>query len=106
MNGKNRFTWITGYAAVALFTAASSFAAVQDNPLQPTYKRDSNVADTVMLAAPATGTYVDAQNPLNPSYRWASDQAAATWQATAATQASGSEYKDTANALHPSYAHR
>ena len=106
MNRKASFKWVSGYAAVALFSAASSFAAVQDNPLQPTYKRDSNAADMVPPAAPATETYVDAQNPLYPSYRWSSDLASATWQATAATQASGGEYKDSANALHPSYTHR
>ena len=105
MNANNRRnSLISGFAAVALLAAASSFAAVQDNPLQPAYKRASDAVDTVTVVVPTTGTYVDAQNPLNPSYRWSSAQAFTTWQATAVTQAS--EYKDSANALHPSYAHR
>ena len=106
MNRKASFKWVSGYAAVALLSAASSFAAVQDNPLQPTYKRVSDAVDAVTVVVPTTATYVDAQNPLNPSYAWSSAQASATWQATAVTQASGSEYKDSANALHPSYPQR
>ena len=81
-------------AAVA--TLSANAAERQTNPLHPAYYADRT---SITFQSLPTQPYVDANNPLHPSYAKTTFNDA--WISTGAN--SGNAYVDSGNPLHPSY---
>ena len=77
-------------------TLSANAAERQTNPLHPAYYADRTPITFQHLP---TQPYVDANNPLHPSY--AKTTFNDTWISTGAS--SGNAYVDSGNPLHPSY---
>ena len=77
-------------------TLSANAAERQTNPLHPAYYADRTPVTFQYLP---TQPYVDANNPLHPSY--AKTTFNDTWISTGAS--SGKAYVDSGNPLHPSY---
>ena len=83
-------------AAVAAMTFNAQAAERQTNPLHPAYYAERT---TVSFEYLPTQRYVDAGNPLHPSFAKTAFQA--EWISTAAT--AFKLYRDTRNPLHPAF---
>ena len=83
-------------ATVATLSVNAYAAPQQDNPLHPAYYAERTPVTFQYLP---TQPYVDANNPLHPSY--AKTTFNDTWISTGAI--GGNAYVDSGNPLHPSY---
>ena len=83
-------------ATVATLSLNSHAAQPQDNPLHPAYYAERVITE---FNVATTQRYVDAGNPLHPTYAKTTFNVA--WIATGASE--GKPYVDSRNPLHPSF---
>ena len=89
-------TLVVAIAAIAISSISAQAAERHSNPLHPAYFAERAIVDFQYIP---TKNYVDAGNPLHPSY--AKSAFCDEWIITAAI--GGNAYVDSNNPLHPKF---